>query len=114
MPQVRAHDPGGALGPERDRSSTLVLERVHLLRHDVGGVAGGARVQLRVLEGRRLQVSEPEQTRGRVRRVVQRQQLVGVVEQEILGAAGRLERHQPNSRRYGLVARSRPTVVSGP
>ncbi len=111
-----SHDTGRALRTERHRTTALVLERVHLLGHHVGGIAGRAREHLGVLERRRLDVPEPEEPRQLVGGLVQAEHRVGAVRQQVLGAAGRREvgAHQTNSCRNGLDARSRPTVVSGP
>ena len=49
---VRAHDRRGALGPQREVATALVVELVHLLAHDVGGRAD-ALEHLDVLEDRR-------------------------------------------------------------
>ena len=55
---VRAADRRGALRAQRQRAAAAVLERVHLLAHDVGRLADGAHEQLRVLEDRRLDLAE--------------------------------------------------------
>src|SRR5947208_2454314 len=51
---VRARDRRGALRAERERALAAVLERVHHLVDDVGGGAGRALEERRVLEARRL------------------------------------------------------------
>ena len=51
---VRAADRRGALRTERERAPGAVLERVHLLLHDVGAGARRALKELRVLEARGL------------------------------------------------------------
>ena len=114
VPEVRADHAGRALRPQRERPPALVLERVHLLRHHVGGFPRGPREQLGVLERRRLEVPEAEQVRDRVRRLVQLHETVGVGAQDVLRAPGWLELHQPSLRRNGFVARSDPTSVRGP
>ena len=50
----RAHHACGALGTQRDRAAALVLERVHLLRDDVGRLADTASEDVGVLEERRV------------------------------------------------------------
>ncbi len=54
MLDVRAADGRGALGAQRQRAPGDVLEREHLLAHDVGRLADAAREQLGRLERRRL------------------------------------------------------------
>src|SRR3712207_8698810 len=48
--EIRAADRRRRLRPERQRTAAAVLERVHLLLHDVGARASRAREQVRVLE----------------------------------------------------------------
>jgi hypothetical protein len=48
-----AADAGGVLGAQRDRIAAAILEGIHLLRDDVGGVAEAAGEDARVLEDRR-------------------------------------------------------------
>ena len=59
MLDVGAHDLGGRLGPERQRTPRLVVERVHLFLDDVRPVACGARKESRILEGRKRDRAVP-------------------------------------------------------
>ena len=54
----RTRHPGGALGPQRDAPAALVLEVVHLLADDVGGLPHPLE-HLEVLEDRRDHQVEP-------------------------------------------------------
>jgi hypothetical protein len=56
---VGARDRRGALGAQRDRAPTAVVEGVHLLLHDVGGLADAPREELRGFERRRLDAPVP-------------------------------------------------------
>ena len=53
----RAHHPGGALGPQRDRAVAAVGEGVHLLGHHVGGFADAAGEQGGVFEDGQFDVA---------------------------------------------------------
>ena len=55
--QRGAQHGGGALGAQRELVAALGLEGVHLLGHDVGGLADTAREQLDALEAGRLDVA---------------------------------------------------------
>ena len=71
----------------------VVLERVHLLAHDVAGLPGRPAEQLRVLERRRLHVAvavRAGQGRGAV---VQRADPASLGRQEVHGPPGRREVH---------------------
>ena len=61
---VRAAHRGGALGPQRERAPAAVVERVHLLLHDVGRLPDAAREQLGRLERRRLDPRGSRPRRG--------------------------------------------------
>src|SRR3546814_1154338 len=55
---VGARDAGGEFGPERDRIAAAILERVHLLRDDIGGLTERAREHGRRLEHRDFEALE--------------------------------------------------------
>ena len=61
--QECARSARSALGSERYRTSALVEESIHLLLHDIGGVADAAGKQLRMLEHGSANLLEAE-TRG--------------------------------------------------
>ncbi len=76
--------------------------------------SGGAREQFRVLEGRRLDVAVAEQATEPVRLLVHPEHRVGAVGQQVLVPRGGSNSVTASPTRNGFVARSRPTVVSGP
>ena len=53
----RPHEPGGELRAQGHRAAAAVVEGVHLLRHDVGGLTHAAGEDGGVLEDRRLHVA---------------------------------------------------------
>src|SRR3546814_20787463 len=55
---VGARDAGVEFGPERDRIAAAILERVHLLRDDIGGLTERAREHGRRLEHRDFEALE--------------------------------------------------------
>ena len=69
---VRAADRSGALRPQRQRPPAHVLEREHLLLHDVRGLPHAAREQLGVLEHGRLEVAVAGALERRRRQAEQR------------------------------------------
>src|SRR6185503_14082663 len=91
--EIGAADAGGELGPERDRIPAAVLERVHLLGDDVGGLADRAREYLRLLDGRHLDPLEPEQPAHAIERRDHRREAVGVFAEQALRAPHGLKRH---------------------
>ena len=120
-----AHQPGGELGAQGERAAAAVVEGVHLLRHDVGGLPHPAGEDGGVLEDRRLDVAVAGPAQRRGERVADGQEARGVRRQDVERALrGAQSRSQPAplrrgpapaaaSARYGLVARSRPIVVAG-
>ena len=92
------------LRAQGDAVSAAVLERIHLLGHDVGGIAQGTREDLRELEDRRRYLGEPVargNLAGRLLHVAVAQHFPG---QDVAGAADRLQgRHRlfgpPSGRR---------------
>ena len=72
--EVGAAHRRGALGAQRERLAAAVVEGVHLLLHDVGGLPHAAREQLGGLERRRLDprvagaLEDPRARRPRARR----------------------------------------------
>jgi len=52
--QIGAADPGGEFGPQRDRIARPVVERIHFLRHHVGGLAHRPREHRSRLDHRHL------------------------------------------------------------
>ena len=114
---VGARDRRRPLRAQRERAVAAVLERVHLLVHDVG------RLARRALEERRLL----EAGRGDARPAVLRALLLDradhappqvVARQDVVRPARRLElgsrAHARSSARNGLRASSTPSVVSWP
>ena len=118
--EVRARDRRRALGPQRQRPVAAVGEVVHLLVHDVGGLARRAREEPRVLESRRLDAS-PAVERGHLLHHARR-----AATTRHRSAGRRASRAEPgtssltsarsarSSRRNGFVCSSRPSVVAGP
>ena len=88
--EVGADDRRGPLRAQRQRSIAPILEREHLLAHDVGRLAHGAHKEVGGLEGRRLnpEIAKPlGEVFGRPRHRLP----VGLIRgQQILGPAGTL------------------------
>ena len=83
----RAADSGGCLGTQRDAFTRAVGEGVHLLRHDVGGLAEGAGEDARILEDRRRPLLEAEAFGDAARGLDDVAVAAEVVSDEIAGAA---------------------------
>ena len=85
-----AHDRRGALRPQREPATALVLELVHLLAHDVGGLTDPLE-HLEVLEDRRDDEIEPEARGALGEGRDQRHPTIGLRRQHVAGARGRAE-----------------------
>ena len=86
----RAHDASGRLGPQRHALAVAVVERVHLLRDDVGELADRAAEELRALEHRQanaLITVGREELRGRALDALPERRVGG---QHVVHAADRL------------------------
>ncbi len=114
--EVGAADRRRPLGSQREPSTALVLEDVHLLLHHVGALAGRAEEELGVLEHRRDDPAVAvrlgdlgERARGELpERLLRRE--------DVVGPARRLELHweaERSSARKGLRSSSAPSVVAG-
>ena len=68
LAQIGAADAGGELGPQRDRFPAAVLERIHFLGNDVGGLADRPREHCGLLDCRHLDPLEPVQTAHAIER----------------------------------------------
>ena len=133
--EVGAAHRRGALGAQRQRAAAGVLEGVHLLLDDVGRLPHAAGEELRGLEGRRLDAPVARGLEDRARGSLEVRPRGGLLGQHVVRAARRLgplatsapqlarpapgapilpaRSHRPASAcRNGLVARSRPSVVS--
>ena len=115
--EVGAADRRRPLGSQREPSTALVLEDVHLLLHHVGALAGRAEEELGVLEHRRDDPAVAvrlgdlgERARGELpERLLRRE--------DVVGPARRLELHweaERSSARKGLRSSSAPSVVAEP
>ena len=116
--EVGADDRRRALGPERERAVGAVGERVHLLVHDVRGLAGGAREQAGVLEPGRLDPA-PAVVGGLLLHHADDVPPAVVVRQDVVRPARRLElrRSRPELAeeriRLELAAERRRVAVAG-
>ena len=113
--EVGAADGRGALRAQGQRAPAGVLEGVHLLLDDVGGLADPAGEELGGLEGRRLDAPVAGRLEDLARGGLQARPRGGLIGQHVVRAARRLGllTHRPASAcRKGFVARSRPSVVS--
>ncbi len=89
LPAVRdisAADAGGELGAQRQRFAAAVVERVHLLRHDVGRLAERAGEDAGELEHRHVDAAEAVQLAHAVERLDHRIEARDVVAIEVLRA----------------------------
>ena len=106
----------GALRPQRQRAPALVLEREHLLLHDVRGLAHAAREHLGVLEHGRVERRVAGQAQQLVAALAQRGAALAVLGQHVEGPARGLQLpghrgYLASSARKGFVARSAASVV---
>ena len=86
MFDVGAHDAGGELRPQGQLPLTAVGEGVHLLLHDVGGLAHTAHEQGRFLEKGRLEAAVAVATAEVVDGVLQVSPVGGILGQNVLRA----------------------------
>jgi hypothetical protein len=109
--EVRAADRRGALRAQRD---LLLGEGVHLLLDDVGRRADAAGEQVGLLEQRRLDPRVAGGLEDLASLALERRARGRVVGQHVVRAARGLDLLHPraSSSRKGLVARSRPSVVT--
>src|SRR5579884_2967124 len=105
----------GSLGAQRERAATRVSERVHLLLNDVRDLTHGPDEQLRGLKGRGFDPLVPRGAQNAPGLGFQRIAPGSVLSEHVHGAArglyGFAQGREVSSRRKGLVARSRPSVV---
>jgi len=92
--EIGPDDRRGSLRTKAQRTAAPVLERVHLLVHDITRLAGRPSEQLGALERRHLHVSIPEQGRDPVRRFVHRAKSLRIGRQPVLRASRRREVHR--------------------
>ena len=110
--QVGTADRGRALGAQRDALGIRVVERVHLLLHDVGRLADAAGEQLGRLERRRLDPPVAGALEDPARVTLERGARERLIAQHVVRAARCLDPPAHASwARNGFVARSRPIVV---
>ena len=114
--KIGAGDRSSGLGPQGQRAAAAVLERVHLLVHDVRACAGGSLEEGGVFEVRRQDRAvavERAESLDLARHQAPERLLGG---EDVVGASRRLEgRHETRrSARNGLRASSVPSVVGGP
>jgi hypothetical protein len=113
---VGARDRRGALGPQGQRASAAVLERVRLLLDDVRPLARRADDQVGILDPRRLDRPVAVEAADLLHRRRHPTPAGLLGREDVVGAARRLERrrHVRRSARYGLRASSAPSVVGAP
>ena len=92
--QEAAHRTGGALGLEGDGAVALVLEGVHFLLHNVGGVAHAAQEQLGVLEHGGADFAVAGFSGGQPHLPLHILPAVGIRRQHVAGATGCLGQHE--------------------
>ena len=90
--EIGAADAGGELGPKRDQFAAAVLERIHFLGDDVGGLADRPREHGGLLDRRHLDPLEPVQPAHAIERRDHRRQAVGVFSKQALRAPDGLNR----------------------
>ena len=88
-----AHRAGGSLGLKGNGAVALVLEGVHFLLHDVGGVAHAAQEQLGVLEHGGAHLAEARLGRSLTHHGLHILPAVAVLGQHVPCAAGSLSQH---------------------
>ena len=109
---VGAAHRSGALGAQRQRPPSAIVERVHLLLDDVGGLPHPPREQLGRLERGRLDPLVAGGSQDPPGVALQQLAASSVVGKDVERALGGLDhRFVASSRRNGLVARSRSSVV---
>ncbi len=101
----RAHDAGRVLRPQGQRPALAVRERVHLLVHDVGGVADRAGEEVRALEDRGADLGVAERAEYAPRRVLDRGEALADGREEVVRSLGRADplahrAHFPSTRKY--------------
>src|SRR3546814_9362610 len=90
---VGARDAGVEFGPERDRIAAAILERVHLLRDDIGGLTERAREHGRRLEHRDFEALEAIEPPHAIEHIGDAREAALVLAENVLRAADRSEEH---------------------
>src|SRR3546814_13352877 len=84
---VGARDAGGECGTERDRIAAAILERVHLLRDDIGGLTERAREHGRRLEHRDFEALEAIEPPHAIEHIGDAREAALVLAENVLRAA---------------------------
>ena len=92
LAEIGAANAGRELGPKRDLLAAAILEGVHLLGDDVGGLADRPGEDRGLLDDRNLDALESEQPAHAIERVDHRVEAVGVFSEQALGPANGLRR----------------------
>ena len=111
--QISAANPGREFGPKRDRFPAAVLEGVHLLGHDVGGLADGPREHRGRLDRRHLDPLEAVQPAHALERRDHRRLAVRVFSKQALRAPDGLRRGHGRGLKHNYLWRSKPDDRAG-
>ena len=93
LPAIRqegARDPGGEFGAQRQRIAAAILERVHLLRDDIGRLADGAGEHFGLFEHRHLDPAEAIELAHALEGFDHEGESVGIGAENVLRPADRL------------------------
>ena len=90
--QVSARDPGGEFGAQRQRIAAAVFERIHFLRHHIGGLADSAAEYFGFLEYRHFHTAKAVQLAHALEGFDNKGEGFGFGSEDILRAANGLGR----------------------
>jgi hypothetical protein len=85
--EIGTGDPGGEFGAQRQRFAAAILERIHLLRDDIGGFADRAREHLSLFEHRHLGAAEAVELADALEGLDDVRESLGFWSEDVLGAA---------------------------
>ena len=110
--EVGAHHRRGPLRAKGERATLAIVEGVHLLGHDVAGLAGRPSEELGGLEHRRLHVPVAVEARERGRPIVERSHPAPPRRKQIQRAPRWSKIHQPRIHRRGSIRTGPPGTGS--
>ena len=85
--QIGSRNSGGKFGPQGQRLSAAIFERIHLFRDNIGRLAKAAGKDLRLFKHRHFSAAKPVELAHTLKRVDHMGKTLGIATENILRAA---------------------------